>query len=118
VTTETLTHRADKREPASLRAAINAKCRDCCYDPLAGGKWREQISRCPCTDCPLWPVRPAPESGHFAHPARDRREVPPKSLAEPGKPGETAGFPTERPDPHHVGLSAPADGPCSRSERA
>lgn len=43
----------------SLRNAINAKCKDCIYDPLAGlGQWREQVEHCPCTDCPLHAVRP------------------------------------------------------------
>jgi hypothetical protein len=31
----------------SLRQAINAKCKDCIYDPLSGlGTWREQVARC------------------------------------------------------------------------
>lgn len=51
----------------SLRAAINAKCKDCIHDPLAGlGSWRQQVEACPCTDCPLYPVRPrskAPKTG-------------------------------------------------------
>jgi len=42
----------------SLRRAINDKCRDCIYDPLAGGTWRKQVEECKCTRCPLWPVRP------------------------------------------------------------
>lgn len=50
----------------SLRRAINDKCRDCIYDPLAGGAWRQQVESCTCTDCPLYQVRPrtlARESG-------------------------------------------------------
>jgi len=42
----------------SLRKAVNAKCKDCIYDPLAGGTWRKQVEECPCTSCPLYPVRP------------------------------------------------------------
>ena len=42
----------------SLRKAINDKCRDCIYDPLAGGTWLKQVELCVCTDCPLYPVRP------------------------------------------------------------
>lgn len=43
---------------ASLRGAINDKCKDCIYDPLAGGTWRQQVEDCTCTDCPLYDVRP------------------------------------------------------------
>lgn len=42
----------------SLRAAINAKCKDCVYDPLGPGNWRQQVTACRITDCPLWPLRP------------------------------------------------------------
>lgn len=41
----------------SLRAAVNAKCRDCCYDELAAGSAAVQVEFCPSWDCPLWPVR-------------------------------------------------------------
>ena len=42
----------------SLRAAINAKCYSCIYDPLARGNWRQQVTVCYCYSCPLWEVRP------------------------------------------------------------
>ena len=42
----------------SLRKAINEKCKDCIYDPQGRGNWRQQVTACPCQDCPLWPVRP------------------------------------------------------------
>jgi hypothetical protein len=43
----------------SLRAAINLKCRECLYDPLSGlGNWRQQVSACTSSECPLFPVRP------------------------------------------------------------
>jgi len=43
----------------SLRAAINAKCKDCIYDPHSGlGNWRQQVTLCTIKTCPLWPVRP------------------------------------------------------------
>ena len=54
----------------SLRKAINDKCRECIYDPLSGlGNWRQQVTACQITDCPLHPVRPrskprAMPSGH------------------------------------------------------
>lgn len=42
----------------SLRNAINAKCRDCIYDPKSGlGGVRQQINACTCTQCPLYEVR-------------------------------------------------------------
>jgi hypothetical protein len=42
-----------------MRAAINAKCRDCIYDPLSGGgNWRQQVQACTITRCPLHPYRP------------------------------------------------------------
>ena len=41
----------------SLRAAINAKCRECIYDELAAGSAAVQIELCACYGCPLWPVR-------------------------------------------------------------
>ena len=42
----------------SRRAAIEAKCRDCIYDPQARGTWRQQVTLCSCFDCPLWQFRP------------------------------------------------------------
>ena len=44
----------------SLRKAVNAKCRECIYDPDAKGLGSalNQITNCELTDCPLWSVRP------------------------------------------------------------
>jgi hypothetical protein len=47
----------------SLRAAIDAKCKSCIYDPGAAGNWREQVSDCSSANCPLHPLRPI--SGAF-----------------------------------------------------
>jgi len=45
----------------SLRAAIDAKCRSCIYDPGSGnGGWREQVQACSAANCPLHSVRPLP----------------------------------------------------------
>ena len=42
-----------------MRAAIDALCKDCLYDPQGGcGTWREQTGACTATDCPLYPYRP------------------------------------------------------------
>ena len=44
----------------SLRAAIDAKCKSCIYDPGARGNWREQVSGCSSANCPLHALRPIP----------------------------------------------------------
>lgn len=49
-----------------MRAAINAKCKDCIHDPLVAGTWRQQVAQCSCIDCFLWPLRPMPRSGAFS----------------------------------------------------
>jgi len=43
---------------ASFKKCIEAKCKDCTYDPKAGGSWREQVEACTVRACPLWVVRP------------------------------------------------------------
>lgn len=43
---------------ASLKKCIEAKCKDCTYDPMAPGTWREQVEQCTVQLCALWPVRP------------------------------------------------------------
>jgi hypothetical protein len=44
----------------SMRAAINAMCKQCLYDPLwhGGGNWRQQVQACTDTKCPLYELRP------------------------------------------------------------
>jgi len=42
----------------SLRAAINAKCKECIYDPIGDGNWRQQVMACMSPECPLYSVRP------------------------------------------------------------
>jgi hypothetical protein len=60
----------------SLRRAIDAKCKDCIFDPkCGGGTWREQIAQCSSVSCPLWPVRTEPESGPFHNPPRRPEEI-------------------------------------------
>ena len=61
----------------SLRGAINAKCKDCLYDPeCGGGTWREQIAKCSSISCPLWSVRPLPGSGPLADAQTDPATLP------------------------------------------
>jgi hypothetical protein len=67
-----------------LRAAINAKFKDCIYDPTSGGgTWREQVAQCSCRSCPLWPLRPAPSGGPYANPPRDPAAVTSEWLRKP-----------------------------------
>jgi len=43
----------------SLRAAIDAMCKSCIYDPGSGnGAWREQVQACSSAHCPLHRLRP------------------------------------------------------------
>ena len=62
----------------SLRAAINAMCRSCLYDPGNGnGAWRQQIQGCSSSNCPLHSVRPMPvRAGKSDKDARDGRLAP------------------------------------------
>ena len=51
------------RKP-SMRRAINAKCKECIYDPIGGnGTWRQQVEACTAPDCPLYPLRPVSRAG-------------------------------------------------------
>lgn len=68
------TERLNRRR--SLRTAVDAKCRDCIYDPMSGaGTWREQVSQCRIVSCPLWALRPMPVSGPFAAAPRIPAEI-------------------------------------------
>lgn len=42
----------------SRLAAINAKCRECIYDPMSPGNWRQQVEACSSANCPLHSFRP------------------------------------------------------------
>ena len=48
--------------PMTRQQAIEAKCKDCTYDPLDSGTWRQQVERCDITDCALWNYRPKSRS--------------------------------------------------------
>lgn len=45
-----------KRPP--LRKCINDHCKNCIYDPLAMGTWKQQVTLCSVKECSLYPVRP------------------------------------------------------------
>lgn len=61
---------------ASLRNAIDAKCRDCGAGD-AGAHWRLAIAACPMTDCPLWCVRPLPKPAPDWLASRNPSALPP-----------------------------------------
>ena len=42
--------------------AIDAKCKECTYDPLDDGTWRQQVEQCELTACALYPYRPKSRS--------------------------------------------------------
>jgi hypothetical protein len=42
----------------TLRAAVNAHCKGCIYDPLAGGNWLQQVTACTVTNCEMYEWRP------------------------------------------------------------
>jgi hypothetical protein len=42
----------------SRKAAIEAKCKDCIWDPEEPGNWRQQAESCTITECSLHPYRP------------------------------------------------------------
>lgn len=60
----------------SLRKAIDATCRSCIYDPMAGGKWREQVTACASSCCPLHPVRPQTTAKSHGEAAKHSLEAP------------------------------------------
>ena len=45
-------------ERPSLRKCINEHCKTCIYDPKAAGTWRQQVTLCTVTGCPLYLARP------------------------------------------------------------
>ena len=42
----------------SLRKSTNEHCKQCIYDPLSGGTWRQQVEACTAPNCALFEVRP------------------------------------------------------------
>ena len=60
----------------SIRKAVNEKCKDCIYDPLAGGTWLVQVGNCIDTPCPLHPYRPLPASMKSKGDSLVKRAIP------------------------------------------
>lgn len=80
-------------KPRSLRGAIDAKCRQCIYDPKAPGRWREQVQGCTVASCPLYEYRPRTAAIRALSGAEQAESVP-----EP--------LPTSEPAPERVHSSA------------
>ena len=55
-TAETPPLEAKKRK--SMRRAINEYCRECIWDSLMPGNWKQQTGACTMTTCPLYEFRP------------------------------------------------------------
>jgi hypothetical protein len=60
---------------ASLRSAIDAKCRDC-GAVNGGAHWRLHVAACTVTGCPLWSVRPLPKPAQHWLATRDPDDLP------------------------------------------
>ena len=57
-----LARTAPRKKTPSLRKAVDAFCRHCIYDEKSGfGTWRQQVTACTATTCPLYKVRPLAE---------------------------------------------------------
>ena len=42
----------------SMRRAIDATCKDCIFDPVGRGNWRQQVEACTTPSCSLFELRP------------------------------------------------------------
>ena len=49
---------SEKPVRKSLRAAVDANCKECIHDPADSGTWREQVEQCTSYQCPLFDLRP------------------------------------------------------------
>jgi hypothetical protein len=67
-----------------MRKAINAKCKDCIFDPVAGGNWRQQVEACTTPECSLYALRPVSEASRTG----DTTEL--STRCERGQDGATA----------------------------
>jgi len=56
----------------SRKKAIDDFCKECNFDPLDRGNWRQQITSCTMTDCPLYAYRPK-SSGKSIEPLKTTR---------------------------------------------
>jgi len=52
----------ERQTKGTLKAAVEAMCIDCTFDPHEPGNWRQQVAACNIRSCPLWPSRPKSQS--------------------------------------------------------
>jgi len=69
----------------SLRKAIDGQCRNCIYDPLSRGTWREQVAACASANCSLFAVRPVPRDCLSAGVINRAAVAAVRSKLEPGR---------------------------------
>lgn len=50
--------KGQKSPKPSYKSAVISKCKECIYDPHAGGSWLAQVTACTSFSCPLYAVRP------------------------------------------------------------
>ena len=55
--------------------AINAKCKDCIYDPLDTGTCLKQTELCTMEDCSLYPYRPIPQGSKPKNPCVSQAKI-------------------------------------------
>jgi hypothetical protein len=46
----------------SFRKRIDKNCRDCTYDSVSPGTWRQQVALCNVKSCSFWEIRAKPTS--------------------------------------------------------
>ena len=63
--------------------AIAAYCKACIHDAAASGNWKEQVSVCPATDCPLWQFRPVGSAAPAWIKSHDPADLPKDWLTVP-----------------------------------
>ena len=101
---------------ASLRDAIDAKCRDCGAAD-GGAHWRLHVAACPVIACPLWSVRPLPKPAPHWLATRNPADLPDGWACKPidaairaigtpvtGRPGAVVAF--DLPEPRRAGGGA------------
>lgn len=53
-----MTAKPMSQDPKTRGKAIAQYCKWCLFDPKEPGNWRQQITACTATDCPLYRFRP------------------------------------------------------------
>ena len=57
----------NKDRKLTRQQAINAFCKECIYDELVKGNWRQQVTACTMQNCSLYEYRPIsrPKKGYI-----------------------------------------------------